>query len=238
MKKKLRIATRIKRIVIGLALFFFISSVSAVILYRFVPVPASPLMFIRLFQQKAKGEELKWKHKWVPKEDISPHLANAVIASEDNLFPTHHGFDFKAIETAIIDHSEKGKRLRGGSTISQQTAKNVFLWPSSTWVRKGFEAYFTVLIELFWSKERIMEVYLNTIEMGDGIYGAEAVAQAHFGTSAANLTRQQCALIAATLPNPLKYDSAHPTPYLLKRRRQILRVMRHLPYFPPPKESK
>lgn len=231
------ILSKLKKILLFILLFFVLSSVSAVIVYRYVPVYATPLMFIRLFQQKAKGEDLKWKHHWVSKEEISPHLANAVIASEDNLFPTHHGFDFKAIESAISEHREEGKRLRGGSTISQQTAKNVFLWPASSWVRKGFEAYFTVLIELFWDKERIMEVYLNSIEMGDGIYGAEAVAREHFGRSARELTRSQCALIAATLPNPLRYNSARPSAYMLKRRRQILRVMRQLPYFPPPKKA-
>jgi monofunctional biosynthetic peptidoglycan transglycosylase len=128
--------------------------------------------------------------------------------------------------------AQNGGRQRGGSTITQQTAKNVFLWPQSSWIRKGFEAYFTVLIELFWSKERIMEVYLNSIEMGDGIYGAEAVAQIHFGTSAKKLTRQQSAMIAASLPNPLKFNSAKPTPYMYKRQKWIIRQMKHLGKFP------
>ena len=159
----------------------------------------------------------------------------AVIASEDNRFPDHHGFDLIEINKAIKER-ERG-RHRGASTISQQTAKNVFLWPSSSWVRKGFEAYFTVLIELCWSKERIMEVYLNSIEMGNGIYGVEAVAHEHFNKKASQLTAGECALIAATLPNPLKYDSAHPSRYMLKRKAQILRLMKVLPEFPIKKRS-
>ena len=139
---------------------------------------------------------------------------------------------FTPLIQMAYDEAKEGKRQRGASTISQQTAKNVFLWPQSSWVRKGFEAYFTLLIELLWSKDRIMEVYLNSIEMGDGIYGAEAVAKAHFGTSAKNLTREQCALIAATLPNPIKYNSARPSPYVYKRQRAILRQMKNLGKYP------
>ena len=187
-------------------------------------------MGIRCAQQAFSGEKLKLKHKWIPLEEMSPKMPMAVIASEDNRFPDHHGFDLIEINKAIKER-ERG-RHRGASTISQQTAKNVFLWPSSSWIRKGFEAYFTVLIELFWSKERIMEVYLNSIEMGDGIYGVEAVAHEHFGKKASELTAGECALIAATLPNPLKYDSAHPSRYMLKRKSHILRLMRVLPKFP------
>ena len=151
------------------------------------------------------------------------------MASEDARFLEHHGFDFKAIEQAAmrnIKHPEK--RKHGASTISQQTAKNVFLWPGRSWVRKGFEVYFTVLIELVWNKERIIEVYLNSIEMGDGIYGADAVAQWHFGTTAQELTRQQCALIAVSLPNPRRFNSAKPSGYMLKRQRRILREMKFM----------
>ena len=145
----------------------------------------------------------------------------------------HHGFDYKAIEHAAKRNREHPeKRKLGASTISQQTAKNVFLWPGRSWVRKGFEAYFTVLIELLWSKERIMEVYLNSIEMGDGIYGAQAVAEEHFGKDAKNLTRSECALIAATLPNPRKYSSKSPSAYMLKRQARILREMKHVGAFP------
>lgn len=222
--------TRILKIVKRILIWFFILSAGSVILLRFVPVYFTPLMGIRCAQQAFSGEKLKLKHKWIPLEEMSPKMPMAVIASEDNRFPDHHGFDLIEINKAIKER-ERG-RHRGASTISQQTAKNVFLWPSSSWIRKGFEAYFTVLIELFWSKERIMEVYLNSIEMGDGIYGVEAVAHEHFGKEASELTAGECALIAATLPNPLKYDSAHPSRYMLKRKSQILRLMRVLPKFP------
>ena len=154
----------------------------------------------------------------------------AVIASEDQRFLQHHGFDFSAIQQAVEEHERTGRR-RGASTISQQTAKNVFLWPESSWLRKGLEVYFTALIELCWSKERIMEVYLNVIEMGDGVYGAEAVAQLHFGCSAGELTRNQCALIAASLPNPLKLDSARPSRYLMRRQKAVMTQMKHVPLF-------
>lgn len=222
--------TRILKIAKRILIWFFILSAGSVILLRFVPVYFTPLMGIRCAQQAFSGEKLKLKHKWIPLEEMSPKMPMAVIASEDNRFPDHHGFDMIEINKAIKER-ERG-RHRGASTISQQTAKNVFLWPSSSWIRKGFEAYFTVLIELFWSKERIMEVYLNTIEMGDGIYGVEAVAHEHFGKKASELTAGECALIAATLPNPLKYDSAHPSRYMLKRKSHILRLMRVLPKFP------
>lgn len=222
--------TRILKIAKRILIWFFILSAGSVILLRFVPVYFTPLMGIRCAQQAFSGEKLKLKHKWIPLEEMSPKMPMAVIASEDNRFPDHHGFDLIEINKAIKER-ERG-RHRGASTISQQTAKNVFLWPSSSWVRKGFEAYFTVLIELFWSKERIIEVYLNSIEMGDGIYGVEAVAHEHFGKKASELTAGECALIAATLPNPLKYDSAHPSRYMLKRKSHILRLMRVLPKFP------
>lgn len=205
-------------------ILFFASSVTMVLLYRFVPVYATPLMFIRLVQQHNNGEKLTLKHHWVPFDEINRNLPVAVIASEDQLFLKHNGFDFKQIQNAAVERLE-GKRKRGGSTISQQTAKNVFLWPRSSWIRKGFEAYFTVLIEFTWSKRRIMEVYLNSIEMGQGIYGAGAVAKYKFNTEAAELSKGQCALIAASLPNPLKFDSANPSSYMKKRKRAILRQM-------------
>lgn len=210
--------------------FFIISTVSSVIIYRFVPVYYTPLMIIRCWQQKMEGKPVKLKHQWVSREHISPHLPMAVIASEDNLFAEHHGFDFDQIKKAIQEHKQ-GKRRRGASTISQQTAKNVFLWPSSDWLRKGLEAYFTILIELFWDKERIMEVYLNSIEMGNGIYGAEAVAKEHFNTKAQLLNRSQCALIAASLPNPLRLNSANPSPYMQKRKQKILKLMNQIKPF-------
>lgn len=192
--------------------FFFISSIGAVIFYRFVPVYVTPLMIIRSVQQLVSGEKVVCKHTWVPFDKISPSLPMAVIASEDNRFASHNGFDMIEIKKAMKEN-ETRKKKRGASTISQQTAKNVFLWPQSSWIRKGFEVYFTFLIETCWSKERIMEVYLNSIEMGKGIYGAQATAKYKFKTTAAKLTRGQCALIAATLPN--QYDSTRHTPHLI-----------------------
>lgn len=223
---------RILRYIRNLIIFFFASTILSVVALRFIPVYITPLMVIRSVEQLTKGEKVVMKHKWVPKEEISRHLPMAVIASEDNRFASHNGFDFKEISRAI-EENKKRKKARGASTISQQTAKNVFLWPQSSWVRKGFEVYFTFLIELFWSKERIMEVYLNSIEMGKGIYGAQATAKYKFNTTAAKLSSGQCALIAATLPNPIRFNSAKPSAYLLKRQKQILRLMNLVPKFPP-----
>ncbi|MEG2332047.1 monofunctional biosynthetic peptidoglycan transglycosylase [Bacteroides sp.] len=224
--------SKIIRIIRNLVLFFFISSILAVLIYRFLPVYVTPLMVIRSVQQVVSGEMPTCKHTWVSFDKISPNLPMAVIASEDNRFAEHNGFDMIEIKKAMKEN-EKRKRKRGASTISQQTAKNVFLWPQSSWVRKGFEVYFTFLIELCWSKERIMTVYLNSIEMGKGIYGAEATAKYKFGTTAAKLTKGECALIAATLPNPIRFDSAHPSQYIKRRQSQILRLMRLVPKFPP-----
>lgn len=221
---------RIQKILQRVVLIFLLSTTLVVILYRFVPVYFTPLMGIRCGQQMWRGEKIRLRHHWIPLEEMTPYLADAVVASEDQLFPEHHGFDLQSIVLAWQDR-QSGKAFRGGSTISQQTAKNVFLWPASSWVRKSLEAYFTLLIEVFWSKERIMEVYLNSIEMGDGIYGAEAVAQLHFHRSSKQLTRANCALIAATLPNPLKFSSAHPSPYMLRRQTAILKQMRNLSPF-------
>ena len=215
-----------------LALFFG-STLLAVVALRFLPVYFTPLMFIRCYQQVKEGRELKLSHHWVSLEEISPSLPVAVMASEDAKFLQHHGFDYRAIEHAAKrnrEHAEKQKL--GASTISQQTAKNVFLWPGRSWLRKGLEVYFTSLIELLWSKQRVMEVYLNSIEMGEGIYGAEAVAREHFDTHAIELSRQQCALIAVTLPNPRRFSSKHPSAYMQKRQQRILREMNFVPKFP------
>ena len=217
---------------------FFGTTILSVVALRFVPVYFTPLMFIRMAQQHERGEDMKLRHRWVPLSEMSPNLPLAVMASEDQRFLSHHGFDFRAIENAAKNNMKRGsKRKLGASTISQQTAKNVFLWPGRTWVRKGLEAYFTALIELMWSKQRIMEVYLNSIEMGDGIYGADAVAEFHFGCRASELTKGQCALIAASLPNPLKYDSSQPTRYMNKRKRRIMREMSHVKPLPPEGED-
>ena len=222
---------KVRNIIKWVVVLFFSTTILAVVAYRFIPVYLTPLMIIRCFQQVADGESITLHHHWVSMEKISPHMPVAVMASEDARFLKHHGFDFDAIEHAAKNNARGGK-VHGASTISQQTAKNVFLWPGRSWIRKGFEAYFTVLIEFMWSKQRIMEVYLNSIEMGDGIYGIDAVAADNFSTTAADLSRSQCALVAATLPNPRKFDSANPTSYMLKRRRQIETQMRFMPSFP------
>ena len=206
---------------------FLGSTILAVVTLRFMPVYFTPLMFIRVGQQITSGESIKLKHHWVSIDEMSEDMPLAVMSSEDQRFLMHHGFDFDAIQQAAKENRE-GKRKRGASTISQQTAKNVFLWPGRTWLRKGLETYFTFLIEALWSKQRIMEVYLNSIEMGNGIYGAEAVAQEHFGCKASQLTRKQCALIAATLPNPRKFNSAAPSPYMKKRQRRIVKEMNYM----------
>ena len=212
-------------------IFFFVSTLLMVVAYKYLPVYFTPLMLIRCVEQVSDGEWPQMSHHWVPLDSISRDLPQAVMASEDNLFLRHNGFDFVQIHQARID-ALRGKRERGASTITQQTAKNVFLWPGHSWLRKGLEAYFTVLIETIWGKRRIMEVYLNSIEMGDGIYGAEAVARLHFDIPAKRLSRGQCALIAASLPNPLKRDSAHPTAYMNKRQRQIVNLMGKIDRFP------
>lgn len=205
-------------------LWFVVVSIALVVLFRWVPVSATPLMAIRYFEQKKEDKNRVFKHDWVPLEKISKNLQLAVICSEDQNFVTHNGFDMKAIEKAM-EHNKKGKKVRGASTISQQTAKNVFLWPQRSWLRKGLETYFTFLIELIWPKERIMEVYLNSIEMGNGIYGAEAASQYWFKKSASKLLPSEAAAIAAILPKPLSYKAKPPTSYIQSRIAWILKQM-------------
>jgi monofunctional biosynthetic peptidoglycan transglycosylase len=220
---------KLRAIIRWILVAFFGSTILAVVALRFVPVYFTPLMFIRCYEQVKEDKELKLSHHWVSIDKISPHLPKAVMGSEDAKFLNHHGFDYEAIEHAAKrNRQHPEKRKLGASTISQQTAKNVFLWPGRSWVRKGLEAYFTVLIEVFWSKERIMEVYLNSIEMGPGIYGVQAVAEEHFGCDAKDLTPNQCALIAATLPNPRRFSSKEPSRYMKKRQRQIRANMRYV----------
>ena len=217
----------------NILIFFFASTITAVVFYRFVPVYLTPLMLIRCAEQMADGDFPTLKHEWVPLSSISKHAPQAVMASEDQLFLEHNGFDFKQIHQARLD-ALNGKRERGASTITQQTAKNVFLWPAHNWIRKGLEAYFTFLIEHLWGKKRIMEVYLNSIEMGKGIYGVEAVAEENFSTTAGKLSKKQAALIATSLPNPRVRDSAHPTARMQRRSQQIMREMSRIPQFPMP----
>lgn len=224
----MNILRKIRNTVRWAIVLFFASSILAVLAYKWLPVYVTPLMVIRCCQQMGRGEKIRMKHHWVEMEKgMVPDMALAVVASEDQRFMNHNGFDFDAISKAW-DERSKGVRFRGASTISQQTAKNVFLWPGGSWFRKGLEAYFTILIELIWDKHRIMEVYLNSIEMGDGIYGADAVAWQNFGRGADRLTRANCALIAATLPNPLKFNSKDPSRYILKRQTQIMRQMKNI----------
>lgn len=211
---------KITNIIKWMVVAFFVTTIFSVIIYKYVPVYVTPLMVIRTV---SSSESIH--HKWISLEDMPKDIVKAVIASEDAHFLSHNGFDFKAIKQAIEHNKKNNKTKRGASTISQQTAKNVFLWPSRSWLRKGLEAYFTVLIELFWDKQRIIEVYLNSIEMGNGIFGIAAVADKHFDKEPEKLTKRQCALIAATLPNPIKFNSAAPSPYMRKRQRVILREM-------------
>ncbi len=218
---------KIGAILLKLGLIFLGISVFLVLVFKFVPVPLTPLMISRGYEFEKEKKEIICKHDWVPLEDISKNLQKAVISSEDARFMEHHGFDFDAIQYAYINNL-KGKRTLGGSTISQQTAKNVFLWQGRSFLRKGFEAYFTVLIELIWGKERIMEVYLNSIEMGSGIYGAEAAAEFWYDKKANKLSKYEAAGIAAILPNPRKFKASHSSRFIERRKSRILRVMRHI----------
>ncbi|MFN8259721.1 MAG: monofunctional biosynthetic peptidoglycan transglycosylase [Chitinophagales bacterium] len=210
---------------------FFVLSIVSTILFRFIPVPLTPLMVIRCVEQVAGGEAPRLKKDWVPLKDMSSNLVLAVISSEDQKFSQHFGFDFEAIEKVAkqnVKLQKRGKPIKGGSTISQQCAKNVFLFPQRSYIRKAFEVYFTFLIEVFWSKKRIMEVYLNVIEMGDGIYGAQAASKTFFKKDAKNLTAAEAATIAAVLPNPRKWNAGKPTGFINRRKNWILRQMGHL----------
>lgn len=213
------------KIPVGLLVF----SLLWVLALKWVPVWVTPLMVQRAVCF-SNDKTFRTYKTWVPYERISPELAKAVIASEDNLFVTHNGFDWKAINQAVEEHEKKGKRLRGASTISQQTAKNVFLLPSRSFVRKGLEAYFTVLIEFVWGKERIMEVYLNVAEMGRGVYGAEAAAAQFFGKDAERLSRHEACLLAACLPNPLRRNAGSPSSYVNVRATAIEKLESKLEY--------
>lgn len=199
-----------------LPLAFVTFTVLWVLVLRWVPVVATPLMVKRAIEYRSDGD-FHTQYRWRSLSNISPEMAKAVIASEDNRFMEHDGFDRVEIRKAIDDHRNKGKKLRGASTISQQTAKNVFCLPSRSFTRKAFEAYFTILIEKLWGKERIMEVYLNVAEMGKGVYGAEAAARHWFGHSASELTRRESCLIAVSLPSPLKSNPAKPSQYISGR---------------------
>lgn len=214
--------TRLKSLLFKIILYLFIGSIIWVLVYAVVPVPITPLMIIRMVEQVSEGEKPNLYKDWVSYDKISPNLPLAVVAAEDQKFVDHLGFDFESMKKAFKGN-QKGRKIKGGSTISQQVAKNAFLWPGRTYLRKGLEAYFTVLIELFWSKKRIMTVYLNIIEMGNGVYGAEAASQYYWKKSAANLSREQAAGIAGILPNPRKWS-----PNTVKRKNWIVRQMNNL----------
>ena len=213
---------RVFRFLLKCCVWFVILTVLWVVIYRYIPIYYTPLMAIRSFENTEKSST--FKHNWVDIEDISIHLQKAVICSEDQKFVNHNGFDIEAIEKAY-QNNKKSKRIKGASTISQQTAKNVFLWPNRSWLRKGLETYFTFLIEKLWSKERILEVYLNSIEMGNAVYGAEAASQHWFGTSAKRLNINQSAAIAAILPNPRRYKAQPITSYISARKQWIIKQM-------------
>jgi monofunctional biosynthetic peptidoglycan transglycosylase len=207
---------------------FILGSVAWTLISGIIPVTLTPLMIIRYVEARKSGDQPTIKKEWVPIEKMSHHLIQAVVASEDNLFLEHKGFSVKDIKKAW-ENNKTSERIKGGSTISQQTAKNVFLWPERSYLRKGLEAWFTFLMELFWSKKRIMEVYLNVIEMGDGIYGAQAAAREYFSRDASDLTARQAAAIAVCLPNPRRFNPAKPSPYIRRRTDAIVALMRKLP---------
>jgi monofunctional glycosyltransferase len=201
-----------------------VGTVLAVVALRWIPPVTSGVMVEKKLSALVAGKAYRVDYRWVPWSRISPYAALAVIASEDQNFPKHHGFDFESIQKAMDAH-DKGARLRGASTISQQVAKNVFLWSGRSFVRKGLEAGFTVLIETFWSKRRILEVYLNVAELGDGIFGVEAAGQRFFRKPAARLAPAEAAVLAAVLPNPIRLRANRPSGYVEERRAAIMSQM-------------
>lgn len=221
----MEILFRLPSVILKSLILFFLITFAWVAGYSFINPPITPLMVIRYFQSDAEDKSIK--KIWRDYEDISENLALAIIASEDQKFFDHEGFDMEAIEKAM-DRNKRSRKIKGASTISQQVAKNVFLWPSRSWVRKGFETYFTFLIETMWSKKRILEVYMNVAEMGDGIYGAERASRAYFRKPAKYLSREEAALITAALPSPKRMSPASPSTYLYSRQRWILWQMGHL----------
>lgn len=214
------------KLVAHLFLYFIMITAGWVVLLRFINPPVTWLMLQRGFERKLEGKAWKLEKEWVRYDDLSENLRRAVVTAEDAHFMVHAGFDIKAIREAY-KKNQTGSLIRGGSTISQQTAKNVFLWPGRSWLRKGFESYFTVLIELFWGKRRILEVYLNVIEMGDGIYGAQAATTTYFNKPARALTKQQAALLVAVLPNPRRWSPTKPTAFINRKANTIVRYMGH-----------
>ncbi|OLS60611.1 monofunctional biosynthetic peptidoglycan transglycosylase [Pseudomonas putida] len=209
------------------ALWFAAGSVVLVLIFRFVPPPGTALMVERKIESWIDGEPIDLQRDWEPWEKISDDLKVAVIAGEDQKFASHYGFDFTAIQAALA-HNERGGTIRGASTLSQQVAKNQFLWSGRSWLRKGLEVWFTGLIELLWSKERILEVYLNSAEWDEGVFGAQAAARHHFGVDASRLSRQQASLLAAVLPNPRNWSASRPSSYVARRAGWIRQQMSQL----------
>lgn len=215
--KNLSLGRKVWRVVWMTALGVWLFTIVQVLLGCVLNPPLTPLMAQRFVQQvKEKGRKVNFERDYVRIEDISPNLVTAVVYSEDGLFMYHHGFDVKQLKQSYRENL-RGRRVRGGSTISMQTAKNAFLPHRRSMLRKAVEAYYTVLIEKFWGKKRIMEVYLNIIEFGDGIYGCEAASQHYFGHSAKNLTKREAAQLAVTLPSPLKWNPGHQGPFFRKQ---------------------
>ena len=221
-------AKRLLRWLKWLCLSWLAISIGAVLLLRWVdPITSTFMLRDRLVAWQSGDKNYHFVHQWVAWPRISIPAKVAVIAAEDQNFPDHHGFDFDSMRKAWRAN-QKGRKIRGGSTLSQQVAKNLFLWPGRSYVRKGLEAYFTVLIEALWPKQRILEVYLNSAEFGRGVFGVAAASQRYFGRSAATLTTQQAALLAAVLPAPKRYQVNHPSAYLRARQNWIANQMTHL----------
>lgn len=219
------ITRQLLRIFMRAFLVFFIGSVLLVFVLRFMPPLTSGVMIERRVESWFSNNAYTRRYQWAPLDKMAPSMAIAVVAAEDQLFADHDGFDWNAIEKAVI-YNQKHKKTRGASTISQQTAKNLFLWSGRNWIRKGLEVYFTVLIETLWPKERILEVYLNIVELGDGVFGVEAASQYYFKKPAARLTPSEAALLAAVLPNPHIFQANKPSGYVRGRQQWILRNMR------------
>jgi len=216
------------RLAWGLPLLALLASVLPVLLLRWVDPPTSAFMLARQFEAWSGGQsDFVLRYRWVDWDALSPQLPIALVAAEDQRFPEHSGFDLRAIDQALADNA-RGGRMRGASTISQQVAKNLFLWDGRSWLRKGVEAWYTLLVEALWPKRRILEVYANIAEFGDGLYGAEAAAQAYFRKPAQRLTAMESARLAAVLPSPKRYSVAAPGPYVQRRAAWIARQARNL----------
>jgi monofunctional glycosyltransferase len=226
-EKKPAIWVNIKRMIMKLILYFFVLSVGSVIILKFLPVPFTLTMLDQKINSISNGQNSKIHYNWRSYHSVSREMHLAAVAAEDQLFPDHWGFDFKSMKNAFSNNL-KNKKVRGASTISQQVAKNVFLWQGRSYLRKGLEAYFTVLIELIWGKQRILEVYVNVAEMGTNTFGAEAASKKYFGKNASDLNRREAAKLAAVLPSPKKWSVSKPGPYVSRRVGKIEKQMRAL----------